>query len=352
MDLEITLGFKPSWDWITQTAKQFGVPQQSAGEFKHTTGCYFFNLYGLIIEPEMVGILFGDLCWETPLQTLTEPLTTNKYWMLTFVFSDDSHTCNVYSGTTTHQVNAHKSTLFYSSQIAATMVWPPKKRSRFVSISFSRDWLYKKLEITKTPVAHSLINLLESETGIFFRGLPLFERMNAFDILLKENNSLTWALTVEAQCYELIHDFINQLMAFKSDEANNNIQDIDKKNVMDVENRYFLATQPLPKLPFLAREAHMSLSKFKHCFRQIYGASPYEYHLNLKLDIAAVLLQQDKWLVSEIAGQLGYASIASFNKIFKKKFKMNPTDFIKERMKSTWVDTDLSAIIGPNVGIR
>lgn len=98
---------------------------------------------------------------------------------------------------------------------------------------------------------------------------------------------------------------------------------------MMIESRYFVITQPLPSVEFLAREAGMSLSKFKKCFKEIYGLPPYEYHLNQKLETAKTQLLQNKWSVSEIASQLGYTSSANFDKAFKKRFSMSPTAMLK-----------------------
>lgn len=329
--MEITLGFNPSDDRLTEIANQFGTLPQSAHHFMHARGTYFFNMHALTIERGKVGLLLGDLCWDAPLHTLTKPMDTNVYWMLTFIFSEDSHSYSLYNGTANHRIDAYKSTLFYSSKMAAKIVWPDKKHSRFVSVSFHRHWLRKKMAAAAPDSL--LMSLLQAESGIYFRGLPLLERMNSCDSLFNETHSLMWPLAAEAQCYELIHDFIGQLVSIYRDTNEKAIAAWDRKYIMDVENRYFLATEPLPELEFLAREAHMSLSKFKRCFQLIYGSAPYEYHLKLRFDIAVELLLQNKWSVSEIAVQLGYASVASFNKIFKKKFKMSPTEFIKQRTR-------------------
>lgn len=330
--MEITLGFKPSVQRLTEIAEQFGTLPQSGQHFIHGRASRFFNIHSLTIEHEMVGLLMGDLCWDSPLHTLTKSMDTNEFWMLTFIFSEESHTYSLHNGTASHRINAHKSTLFYSSKMAIEIGWPLKKHSRFVSISFHRDWLRKKLAGTTALAANSpLMSLLQAESGIYLRGIPLFERMDAFDSLFKESSSLMWPLATEAQCYELIYDFMGQLVSIYQDNNDNAIANYDRKNVMDVENRYFLATQPLPDLEFLAGEAWMSLSKFKKCFKLIYGAAPYDYHLKLRLDIAADLLLQDKWTMGEIATQLGYATVAGFDKIFKKKFKMSPTEYLKQR---------------------
>ncbi|AEI51345.1 helix-turn-helix domain-containing protein [Runella slithyformis] len=329
--MEITLGLRPSDIWLAKVAEQFGTVPQSQHEFNYSKGSFFFKLYSLLIEPDKVAVVLGDIFWDAPLNTLRKSIESNDYWVLSFILSDEPHNCFLMNNNTRHQIKARKSTIFYSSKMAADTVWPVNKRSRFVTISFQRDWICEKLGVNAESTDNSpLISMLNSENGVYFHGVPLFERLVSFDTLFTDTRPLSWLLSVEAQCYELIVDFIGQLATFQSNATDHKFSHKDMKRVMEVESRYFPATCMLPSLEFLAGEANMSLSKFKKCFRHIYGAAPYEYHLNLKLDIARRLLLQNKWTIAEIANQLGYTSIASFNKVFKKKYNMNPTTLINE----------------------
>ncbi|WP_428659440.1 helix-turn-helix domain-containing protein [Runella sp.] len=331
--MEITLGLRPSKNWMAQVAEQFGTVPQSPYGFNYSKGNFFFKLNSLIIEPDKVAVVLGDICWDAPLNTLKESIQTNDYWILTFTLSEEAHTYYLINNKTKHEIKAYKSSLFYSSKMTVNTVWPVKKRSRFVSISFHRDWLCEKLGInTDNENEAPFISMLMSESGVYFQGISLFERIFSFDKLFEDTRDLSWSLSVEAQCYELIVDFINQIAPPLSEVTEGKFSQSDIKQVMEVESRYFLATNMLPPLEFLAGEANMSLSKFKKCFRQIYGSAPYEYHLNSKLDIAKNLLLQNRWTVAEIATQLGYTSIASFNKVFKKKYNMSPTTLINEHL--------------------
>lgn len=329
--MEITLGLRPSKNWMARVAEQFGTVPQSPYGFNYSKGNFFFKLNSLVIEPDKVAVVLGDICWDVPINTLKESIETNDFWILTFTLSEEAHTYYLINNKTKHEIKAYKSSLFYSSKMTVNTVWPVKKRSRFVSISFHRDWLCEKLGLNAANQDEiPFISMLMSESGVYFQGISLFERIFSFDKLFEDKRGLSWSLSVEAQCYELIADFISQIIPSLSEDQEGKFSQSDIKQVMDVESRYFLATNMLPPLEFLAGEANMSLSKFKKCFRQIYGSAPYEYHLNSKLDIAKNLLLQNRWTVAEIAAQLGYTSIASFNKVFKKKYNMSPTTLINE----------------------
>lgn len=329
--MEIKLSLKPSKHWMTEVAQQFGTEAESPTDFYHTEGNSFIKLNAMLFDKE-VSVLLGELCWFKPLNTLKESLGTNDYWTLTFVQSEDAHTHYLLDAKTRQKTQTHKSTVLYSSKMTIDTHWPIGKRSRFVAISFHREWLYDKLGIDANNLNcySPFINLLASEVGVYLQGVSFFEQTVSLDKLFEGSASFTWKLLAQAQCYKLIADFIAQVGRNESDLQFSRINQNDLKQIEEIESRYFVVNKPLPNLEFLASEANMSLSKFKKCFKQVYGLPPYEYHLNQKLEIAKNQLLQNKWTVSEIASNLGYTSAANFDKAFKKKFMVSPTRMLKE----------------------
>ena len=329
--MEIKISLKPSRHWMDEVAEQFGVKADSPTEFFHTEGNSCIKLNAMIFERE-VSVLLGELCWNKPLNTLKESLSTNDYWTLTFVQSEDAHTHYLLDNKTRQKTQTQKSTVLHSSKMTVDTHWPVGKRSRFVAICFHRKWLYEKLSINAN-VDHNyspFVNLLSSEAGVYLQGVALFEQTISLDKLFEGSSSFTWKLLAQAQCYKLIADFIAQIGRSEAELQLNRINQSDLKQIEDIESRYFVVHKPLPNLEFLASEANMSLSKFKKCFKQVYGVPPYEYHLNQKLEVARNQLLQNKWTISEIASNLGYTSAANFDKAFKKKFMVSPTRMLKE----------------------
>ena len=328
--MEIKVNLKPSDTWMSELAEQFGGKAHSPTEFYHKEGESFFRLNATVFDKKVM-LLMGDINWSKPLNTLKMSLGTNDYWTLTFISSEGMHTHELVDEKNKQQIQSRKSALLYSSKMTVNTHWPNGKRSRFVAMSFHKEWLYEQLGIGTANFTgnSSLFKLLSSEAGIYIQGVSFFEHTISIDKLFEDKNVFTWRLTTQAQCYRLIADFMGQIGKKDTLEENNKINHRDLKQIMMVESQYFVTTQPLPNVDFLAREAGMSLSKFKKCFKEIYGLPPYEYHLNQKLEIAKMQLLQNKWSVSEIASQLGYTSSANFDKAFKKRFMMSPTAMLK-----------------------
>jgi AraC-like DNA-binding protein len=72
---------------------------------------------------------------------------------------------------------------------------------------------------------------------------------------------------------------------------------------------------------------HMSLSTFKRKFKAVYSQSPARYITKMKIRKAADYLMNKELRVSEIAYDLGYDSLTTFNRAFKEQMGKSPTEY-------------------------
>jgi len=79
-------------------------------------------------------------------------------------------------------------------------------------------------------------------------------------------------------------------------------------------------------LEILARESAMSKYFLIRSFKSIYRKTPQQYHIELRIEKAKRLLQED-CSISEVAALLGYANISCFSKQFKKLTNLPPSGF-------------------------
>lgn len=77
----------------------------------------------------------------------------------------------------------------------------------------------------------------------------------------------------------------------------------------------------------LASLCHLSLSSFKRKFRETYNASPKKYINLKKVERAAELLRDQHIRVSDIAYEVGYDSIATFNRNFSAIYGKSPSEY-------------------------
>lgn len=79
----------------------------------------------------------------------------------------------------------------------------------------------------------------------------------------------------------------------------------------------------------LARTAGMSRSSFAARFKAVVGLSPLDYLTQWRIYCATRLLLQGNVALSEISRQVGYESVAAFNRVFRRATAMTPGAFRK-----------------------
>lgn len=77
-------------------------------------------------------------------------------------------------------------------------------------------------------------------------------------------------------------------------------------------------------LESIARTIGMSRSAFAARFKQLTGNTPMNYLANWRMNIAKEIIKEQHLSLIEIAEKVGYSSQASFNRAFKKQFRLNP----------------------------
>ena len=81
----------------------------------------------------------------------------------------------------------------------------------------------------------------------------------------------------------------------------------------------------------LAHHVGVSRTRFAERFRHFLGEPPMAYLARWRLKLAAELLMSSNANVGEIAGEVGYASEAAFNRVFKREFGCPPAQFRRSR---------------------
>lgn len=77
----------------------------------------------------------------------------------------------------------------------------------------------------------------------------------------------------------------------------------------------------------LAKLSHMSLSSFKRKFKEVYLESPQKYLNRKKIDRAYHLLHQTDLRISDLAYDLGFESLTTFNRVFKQQTGKSPSEY-------------------------
>jgi len=104
-------------------------------------------------------------------------------------------------------------------------------------------------------------------------------------------------------------------------------------NTRDIQAIYKIKKQMLghietpPVIKELAVTAHMSPSKLKRLFKQIFGNSIFSYYQEFRMKEAARLLKDEKLSVSDVGYQLGFSNLSHFSRVFETHIGLKPKKF-------------------------
>ena len=85
-----------------------------------------------------------------------------------------------------------------------------------------------------------------------------------------------------------------------------------------------------PTLGEMATAADMSITKFKIIFKEVFGESPHQYILNLKLNQAQYLLKQHSLSISEVAYKVGFNHPSGLTRLFQNRLGVTPNLTLSE----------------------
>lgn len=150
-------------------------------------------------------------------------------------------------------------------------------------------------------------------------------RVALYQILECPYHGLTRDLYIEGKVLELVAYKMEQLESESNRPSKRSVVksgDVDR--VRHAAQRLAGNLENPPCLNELARSVGMSRSKLHHCFRTVYGITPFDYLRNRRLETAGRLLREGKLNVTETAYSVGYASLSHFTKAFKQHFGFPP----------------------------
>jgi AraC-like DNA-binding protein len=154
------------------------------------------------------------------------------------------------------------------------------------------------------------------------------------DILHCPYQGLMKRMYLESRAIDLItlhfhqcHNSLHQKKSFTKD-----LSDIER--IHQAKEILLSNLENLPGLVELARQVGINDYKLKRGFRQVFGTSAFKYLHDYRLEKAYQLLATEDMKVEEVASMVGFDSRSYFALAFRKKFGLNPRQFLQNRQKS------------------
>jgi AraC-like DNA-binding protein len=219
------------------------------------------------------------------------------------------------------------SVLIATSRINTDEVIAIHSNTAVINIEVDAHYLKGLFQLPeKSPILQSL---LENTQPLLFEQLIYPSLQKIVDEIVNESvgeNFELFFMRIKAE--ELI---CRLLMALeKRDEKH-----LYPLNSKDIAAIYRLKEQMLadlahpPLIEALAIAAHMSPTKLKRLFRQIFGNSIFSYYQAFRMKEAARMLKEEQLSVSDAGYQLGFTNLSHFSRIFQAHIGQKPKQYCR-----------------------
>lgn len=217
------------------------------------------------------------------------------------------------------------SVLIVTSGVNPDLVIPVHSNRAMINIEVDASYLKSLLDPTgKSPVLQSL---LTNTQPLLFEEMISPSLQTIIDELTNESVDEPFDLFFRRiKAEELICRLLMELE--KRDE-----KQLYALNSHDIQTIYWIKKQLLERLEVppviseLAVCAHMSPTKLKRLFKQMFGNSLFRYYQSFRMQEAARLLKEKQLSVSEVGYQLGFTNLSHFSRVFEEYIGMKPKKY-------------------------
>lgn len=135
---------------------------------------------------------------------------------------------------------------------------------------------------------------------------------------------------MEARCIDLLVDVLAELERPDEQRKGGRSRMLAKSEVDRIHAAAAHLGETLncpPTLALLAKRFHLSESKLKVGFHQVFGTTAFGYLRQLRMKEARYLLENGGSTVLEVSHKIGVSNPSHFANMFKEHFGMNPKQF-------------------------
>lgn len=201
--------------------------------------------------------------------------------------------------------------------------------SPYLCFIISRSYLEKyilRLKYLDETNFNDVMRLVSKE---FITDLNIFS--SKFLIFQKDYKSSVFkVLSLQSYNMQFTYDLMNFLEITLCGSANFKMQSLELKRIREIVNKIISELyKTSPTIQEMAKQAGMSISKFKILFEKEFGESPHQYILNKKLHLARELLQSGEYSIAQVSYKVGFNHASCLTRLFKHKFHYPPSKLLQ-----------------------
>ena len=313
--------------------KDFNLIEDLSSDFDNITTKDIIKLPPNLGKGQIQGIYF-----PSDLNLYIGDHHLNTPWQLETINTPDSTTFCIFASILSNRItikkdnkwetinhNGPQTLLFYSPGSSVEIAFPQNEPFKTITITFTIETIHaiidhpdvlKGLDFTSpflyldetVPEAERYINRLTDNQSRFDTYITLLN-------LLKLTLYRTFVIKERYNSSGLLKEDVEKLFSIRKKLMENSHQTI--------------------KIATLSAEIGMGQSKMVKLFKQVFNRTIYQFAQKAKVIKAKDLLNSKKYSVSEVGYMVGYSNMTHFAKAFRKYYKVNPGEYLKNVLNNT-----------------
>ncbi|MDO6802799.1 helix-turn-helix transcriptional regulator [Wenyingzhuangia sp. 1_MG-2023] len=171
--------------------------------------------------------------------------------------------------------------------------------------------------------------------------LKMADKINAIYNIKKKG--ILRMLTIEGKVYEILSMHISQHnQEVKGEKVETTLLKEEIKLIRKYSRKIIKTPDVNYTLESISEETGLTQAKLQEGFKLIYSRTVTEYIRHIRLEKARELMNTTDCNVSQVAYTVGFSSRSYFSKIFKSKYKVSPSEYLKLKQKKTILQTGVA----------
>jgi AraC-like DNA-binding protein len=178
--------------------------------------------------------------------------------------------------------------------------------------------------------------VLENKIGCFLK----FSITPSVRIVLQQLLNCPYQNTLQemytqGKLLELLSVYFSEAILQKDMEKDRTIglSRSDRDSILNAKEILDRSLSNPPSCASLSRMVFLSESKLTRGFKELFGMPVYTYVIDKRLETALFLFESGETQVSSVASMVGYGNMSHFSAAFRKKYGINPSEYIKKYNK-------------------
>ncbi len=216
-----------------------------------------------------------------------------------------------------------------SPDINSELYFPPGRPIIFLVLSMNRAALHELLRLSRVNGVVEQI-LKGTQAFLFYETLSVDAHQLLRTLVAVDTRKDLAELRIWIQVQTLICWLFERLLT-RDTRHQRPIHRADADGLSQVRAAVVANLSVPPQLTQLAQSVGMSTSKLTDLFRQVFGASIYDYYQQARMAEAGRLLREAGYSVSETGHRLGFSNLSHFGRLFEKHYGAKPKRYATDR---------------------